>query len=232
MAKSNKTLPLILAFMMTAGLFAVAASVVWLGLRSKSTFGQSSSNVESSSTSASTPATTPTSPKPRSLNEVPLKSDRSVDYSQLRDYLRAKNWKAADRETYLRMLDAAGPKAQATGMTPQDEMNTLSCNDLRTIDQLWNIATDGQQGFSVQMQILRGLGSDYRKLYEKVGWQKLPPSNQWLFELDYNPKNQRMESKPGKEPNYANPPAGHLPTVEIGYNLDVAFSGALKRCNF
>jgi hypothetical protein len=117
-------------------------------------------------------------------------------------------------------------------MTPKAEMDTLSCSELKTIDQLWNVASNGQQGFSVQMNIFRALGSDYRKMYSTVGWQKQLPSNAWAFEWRYNPQDRRMEFLPGKEPNYTNPVAGHLPTVEVGYNLDVAFSGALKRCNF
>jgi hypothetical protein len=166
------------------------------------------------------------------LDDVLVQSDRGVDYTQLREYLRVKDWRAADQETYLRLLDAAGPQAQAAGMIPQDEMDALSCTDLRTIDQLWSAATNHQQGFSVQMQILRALGSDYRRLYAKVGWQELPPSNQWAFERDYNVETRRIEFKSGQEPNYTNPVPGHLPTVEIGYNLDVAFSSALRRCGF
>lgn len=213
MSQKNKAIAVILTLLLVAGLFAVAGSVIWFGLRSKPSAEQ-----------GSTPL--------RSLNEVSLESDRNVNYTQLREYLRKNDWRAADRETYLRMLDAAGPKAQATGMTPQEEMKTLSCSDLRTIDQLWSTATEAQQGFSAQMQILKALGNDYRKMYDKVGWQEPPPSNRWAFELDYDPITKRMQFKLGREPNYTSPPPGHLPTVEIGYNLDVAFSGALKRCGF
>jgi hypothetical protein len=117
-------------------------------------------------------------------------------------------------------------------MTAQTEMDTLSCVDLKTIDQLWSAATNGQQGFTVQMNVVRALGSNYRKMYDAVNWQKLPPSNQWTFEWQYNAQDRRMEFVPGREPNYTNPPPGHLPTVEIGYNFDVAFSGALRRCDF
>ncbi|MBO3461475.1 GUN4 domain-containing protein [Aetokthonos hydrillicola Thurmond2011] len=165
------------------------------------------------------------------VNETPVPSKRDVDYTQLREYLHQKDWKKADRETYLRLLEAAGPKAQANGMIPQDEMDNLSCSDLKTIDQLWSKATNGQQGFTVQVNILKAL-SDYRQMYAKVGWQELPPSNQWLFQWTYNTQTKRMEFVKGKEPNYLNPPPGHLPTVEIGYNINVAFSGALTRCNF
>lgn len=224
---------LILTLLLVAGLFSVAGAVVWLGVQRNPQLVPTVNPSPAQSPTVNSPApATPSAATPRSLNEVELKSDRNVDYRQLRAYLQTKNWKAANRETYLRMLDAAGPLAQARGMTPQSEMNTLSCVDLRTIDQLWSAATDGQQGFTTQLNIFRAVGSNYRKMYSALGWQKLPPSNAWLFEWQYNAQSRRIEFVPGKEPNYTNPPPGHFPTIEIGYNLDVAFSGALKRCSF
>ncbi|WP_442935838.1 GUN4 domain-containing protein [Nostoc sp.] len=37
----------------------------------------------------------------------------------------------------------------------KDEMNALSCVDLKTIDKLWSRASDGKLGFSAQEKILR-----------------------------------------------------------------------------
>jgi GUN4-like len=232
MAKKNQGI-FILALLLVAGLFSVAGAIVWLVLRQNAPLAPGGNNSTAPS-SASNGSSTPTQSVDmhRSLDEVALKSDRSVDYTQLREYLRAKDWRNADRETYLRLLDAAGPLAQARGMIPQSEVNVLSCADLRTIDQLWNAAPDSQQGFTVQMNIYRAIGSDYRKMYDAIGWKKLSSPNTWAFEWRYNTQNRRMEFVPGREPNYINPSPGYLPTVEIGYNLDVAFSGALKRCGF
>lgn len=219
MAKKNTAGIYLLAFLITIGLFSVTGAIIWNGLRS------SKSNTMSLY-STNEPLTN------HSLDQVQLKSEHNVDYSKLREYLQQKDWRDADRETYLRMLDAAGAEALAKGMTPQDEMDTFSCTDLKTIDQLWSVGSNGQQGFTVQMNIFRALGNDYRQMYDKVKWQKLPPSNQWLFQLTYNTQTRRMEFLPGKEPNYKDPPPGHLPTAEIGYNFDVALSSALKRCGF
>jgi hypothetical protein len=229
MAKNNTTI-LTLTLLMIAALFSVAGAIVWFGLRSTPNSQIKPNNPNN--TQVTTQAIAPEVPKYNSLTQVPLATERQVDYSRLRQYLQQKDWKAADQETYLRLLDAAGPKAQAIGFTPQDEMETFSCTDLRTVDSLWSVASEGQQGFTVQVNILKALGGNYRKLYDKLRWQELPPSNKWLFERDYNPQTKRMEFKQGLEPNYQNPPPGHLPTVEIGYNFDVAFSGALKRCGF
>jgi len=209
---------------MIAALFSVAGAIVWYGLRSTS--GKNFPTANTLAVSKAIPST-----NPPLLNEVQLRSERNVDYSKLREYLQQKDWRDADRETYLRMLDAAGPKAQANGMTPQDEMDNFSCTDLRTVDQLWSAASQSEQGFTVQMNLLRALGN-YHLLYDKVGWQKLPPSNEWLFQWTYNTQTRRMEFVKGKEPNYKDPPPGHLPTVEIGYNFDVALSKALVKCGF
>ncbi len=64
------------------------------------------------------------------------------------------------------------------------------------------------------MIIPRAVRANYRKPYDTVGWQKLPPSNAWAFERQYNPKDRRVEFISGKTPNYINSPPGHLPTVE------------------
>ncbi|AFZ21516.1 GUN4 domain-containing protein [Allocoleopsis franciscana] len=219
MAKTNLT-AVILTLLVIVGLFSVAGALVWMGSLMKSRSGSTPS------VTVATP--TPTTNSSGSLNQI-AKSDRQVDYSKLRTYLQQKNWKAADRETYERMLEAAGPQAQALGYTPQTEMDTLSCTDLKTIDGLWSAASEGKFGFTAQQRILKALG-DYRKMYEQVGWQKL--SGEWLIEWTYNPQTKRLDYKPGKEPNFTTPPPGHLPTVERGYNFDVSLDAVLKRCGF
>lgn len=56
------------------------------------------------------PGTTPiiqaTAPKTDNLD-----SEKGIDYTRLRDLLAAKNWKQADKETYLVMIQAVGKKA-------------------------------------------------------------------------------------------------------------------------
>jgi hypothetical protein len=224
MAKSNRT-ALILTLLVILGLFSLAGAVAYLAFRMQSNSGSPSTPNPSSSTIAEPPAQS--GDRIRLLNQVPLESDHNVDYHNLRKYLQQLDWRAADRETYERLLDVAGPKAQALGFTPQDEMDTLSCKDLRTVDQLWSNASNGKFGFTAQQSILRALG-DYRKMYDQVGWQNL--SGKWLIEWTYNPQTKRMDYKPGKEPNFTTPPPGHFPTVERGYNFDVSLDAALKRC--
>jgi hypothetical protein len=211
MKNNNKTV-LILALLVTAGLFSIGAGLIWLGYVL---------------TKANSGTATPTAGVKAGTQAISGTASQ-VNYTKLREYLQQKDWRAADRETYERLLEAAGPKAQAKGMTPKDEMEALSCTDIKTIDKLWSDATNGLQGFSAQQDILRAYG-DYHKMYDRVGWQKL--SGEWLIEWDYNPQTKRMDYKPEKEPNFKNPPPGHLPTVERGYNFGTSLDAALIRCS-
>jgi hypothetical protein len=227
MAKSNRT-AFILTLLVVLGLFSLAGAVAFLALRTQPNSGFNTASKPSGET------TTESSPLPgdrpqSSLNQVPLESDSGIDYGKLREYLQQQNWKMADQETYERLLDAAGPKAQSQGFTPQDEMDRFSCKDLNTVNQLWSSASNGKFGFTSQQSILRALG-DYRKMYDQVGWQRL--SGEWLIEWNYNPQTKRMSYRPGKEPNFTAPPPGHFPTVERGYNFEVSLDAVLKRCKF
>ncbi len=106
-------------------------------------------------------------------------------------------------------------------------MKTFSCADLKTVDRLWSDATQGKQGFTVQQNFLKALGN-YKKMYTQVGWEDA--AGRPLIEWNYNGQTSRMEYVPGKEPNYRNPPPGHLPTVEREYNFEVSINEALNRC--
>ena len=224
MPQKNETPALIIAFLITAGL--IGSGFWWFRQHE---MGANQPGAPTATTAPTTSTAPSTATRLDASKPLTLASDRHVDYSQLQADLQKKDWQAADRETYLRLLDAAGPKAQALGFTPQDEMSTLSCTDLKTVDTLWSAASGGKFGFAAQQGILRALG-DYRKLYDQVGWQK--PSGEWLLEWTYNPQTKRMDYKPGKTPNFTDPPPGHFPTVERGYNFDVSLDGALKRCGF
>lgn len=226
MAKNNRP-AFILTLLIILGLFSLAGAVTWLALKTQPNSGSNSTPNSSSETVTQSPAQL--GDRIQSLNQVSLESDRQVDYRKLREYLQKQNWEAADQETYERLLDAAGSKAQAQGFTPQDEMDRLSCKDLRTVDQLWSNASNSKFGFTAQQSNLKALG-DYRKMYAQVGWQTT--SGEWLVEWTYNPQTKRMNSKPKKEPNLITPLPGYFPTVERGYNFDVSLDAALNRCKF
>lgn len=62
-----------------------------------------------------------------------LSSEKGIDYTRLRDLLAAKNWKAADEETYLVMIQAVGKNAGCHRVIPSllipscSQRSNLSC---------------------------------------------------------------------------------------------------------
>jgi uncharacterized caspase-like protein len=143
-------------------------------------------------------AKTEKSPQPAPPNstpiepDVPLKSERGVDYTKLRDLLATGEWQKADEETAQKMLEAAG-RTEERWLRIED-IDRFPCEDLRTIDQLWVKYSNGRFGFSVQKRIYESLGGtkDYdNKIWEafgdRVGWRV---NNEWLHynELKFNTK--------------------------------------------
>ncbi|MEG4322545.1 MULTISPECIES: GUN4 domain-containing protein [unclassified Microcoleus] len=163
-AKNNRP-ALSLTFFIVFGLFSLAGAVVWLGLRMQSNNPVASVAPVSSSSGGSAEIPQQSGETAPELNQVPLSSDRGVDYRKLRDNLAQKNWRSADRETYERLLEAAGPKARAVGMIPKEEMELLPCKDLQTVDRLWSSASNGLFGFTAQQGVRessRGLPQNVR----------------------------------------------------------------------
>jgi len=97
-----------------------------------------------------------------------LASEKGVDYTRLRDLLKAGQWKEADEETGKVMLKVAGQEKQ--GYLVLDDIEQFPCTDLRTIDQLWVKYSDGKFGFSVQKKIWEEVGQNFEKFGQQVGW--------------------------------------------------------------
>jgi GUN4-like/NACHT domain len=97
-------------------------------------------------------------------------------YAKLEALLKAGEWREADQETYRVMIQVVG-KEEGQGFSRQD-LETFPCEDLLTIDKLWDEASNGHFGFSVQKKIWEQCGSpmsynnDYKKFMTKVGWRK------------------------------------------------------------
>lgn len=114
------------------------------------------------------------------LNEVPLLSKRGVDYTKLRDLLAAQKWKEADLETTRAIFQAAG-KQNGTFLT-QEEVDKISCEDLRIINQLWLDSSNGHFGFSVQKEIYERLGGcciNYASYLDEQFWENFGDSIGW-----------------------------------------------------
>ena len=100
--------------------------------------------------------------------EVELKSDAGMDYSKLRDLLKAGKWKEADEETARVMLAVANLEEES--WLDNEHIDNFPYKDLRTIDQLWVKYSDGRFGFSVQKRIYQGLGGT--REYNSEIWNK------------------------------------------------------------
>ena len=136
--------------------------------------------------------------------DVPLKSERGVDYTKLRDLLATGKWQKADEETAKKMREAAGRTKD--GWLNSEDIDQFPCEDLRTIDQLWVKYSNGRFGFSGQKRIYESLGGSREydeKIWEafgdRVGWRV---NNIWLYYNDLK--------------FYTLAPGGHLPVAWFG----------------
>ena len=119
-----------------------------------------------------------------------LSSERGVDYSLLRHYLKWGMWKEADDETLRVILKAA--RREKEGYLRVEDMDNFPSTDLRTIDKLWVKYSKSRFGFSVQnLKVWVARESMMRKLEKllaKVGfwllvvcWICVTWGMSWLF---------------------------------------------------
>ncbi|MFN6559358.1 MAG: protein kinase domain-containing protein [Nostoc sp. ChiSLP01] len=112
-----------------------------------------------------------------------LSSEVGVDYTKLRDYLAAGNWKDADHETYLVMLQAVG--RQEGDCIRDEELLNFPCKDLCTIDRLWIKYSNRRFGFSVQKEIYLSVGGKPDGKYNKEAWQKFSDRVGWRINSNW-----------------------------------------------
>lgn len=135
------------------------------------------------------------------LFEIELLSYRQIDYSRLRELLSTQSWKEADIETRKVMLQAAGK--EESEFIIEEDIKNISSLDLRTMDRLWTVASNGHFGFTTQKDIWKQFGErvDYEtecELGKYLGWRV---NNSWLIhsQLTFNLRAKR----------------GHLPCLGV-----------------
>ena len=99
-------------------------------------------------------------------------SDVNINYDQLQLMLLEQKFEAADKLTSSFLRRLAGNLAEKRGYVFYSEVNNMPGNDLRTIDRLWNVYSNGRFGFSNQAKILKSVGKRYELLWPKIGWKK------------------------------------------------------------
>ncbi|MGP1382229.1 MAG: caspase, EACC1-associated type [Thainema sp.] len=136
---------------------------------------------------------------------VSLASDKGINYTRLRDLLKAGEWEEADKETYEVMIRAVGKKSG--DLLKSEELLNFPCADLKTIDRLWVKYSNGQFGFSVQKEIYVQCGAKLDGKYpgdkiwgefcDRTGW-RVNGSYIYYFDVTFS----------------TSAPQGHLPFGE------------------
>lgn len=101
-------------------------------------------------------------------DEYELISAVGVDYAKLQYLLAVQKWQEADVETWVVLCEALGKRAKSYLF--ENDIDSLPCEDLLTIDRLWVKYSGGRFGFSVQKQIYESVRRDYGKFCSQVGW--------------------------------------------------------------
>ncbi|KAL8487401.1 hypothetical protein ACS0TY_023905 [Phlomoides rotata] len=103
---------------------------------------------------------------------TPSTSQKDISFDLIRQHLSDKNFRQADEETRRLLIVLAGDAAQNRGYVFFSEVQFISEDDLKTIDELWKRHSDNKFGYSVQKQIWQKANRDFTKFFIKVGWMK------------------------------------------------------------
>lgn len=107
---------------------------------------------------------------------VTLRSQRSIDYSEVQTLLAKQDFFAADKLTLEKMCELAGEQALQRRWLYFTEVEQFPIEDLHTLDTLWRVYSEGKFGFSVQRELWLGTGKNWEKLWPLIGWKS---GNAW-----------------------------------------------------
>lgn len=102
---------------------------------------------------------------------VPLLSEVGVDYAPLQTLLAQHNFLDADRLTLQKLCELAGPVSVKRKWVYFSEIASFPVTDLRTINALWVVHSEGKFGFSVQRQLWLSVGKNWEDLWPKIKWK-------------------------------------------------------------
>lgn len=101
---------------------------------------------------------------------VKLESSNNINYEPLYKSLIVNNFKAANYLTQKYLNKLAGLSQKRKWLYFTDILN-FPATDLKTIDTLWTIYSEGQFGFSIQKQIWIYNNKNWEKFWHKIGWK-------------------------------------------------------------
>ncbi|GAB4434410.1 MAG: hypothetical protein OHK0035_19830 [Cyanobacteria bacterium J069] len=133
----------------------------------------------------------------------------STKYVALENALRSERWQDADRETMNIILSAAEKNSQIA-LAPSD-LDRVSCEVLRELDQLWMRNSANRFGFSVQKKIYREMENSIPGFSQAAVFEAFRDRVEWRVNDIWIP-----------DPNITfsnSPPSGHFPhaSFKIGF---------------
>lgn len=102
---------------------------------------------------------------------VPLKSDAGIDYVPLQKLLAQQDFLQADQLTLQKLCELAGTTAVQRKWVYFSEVDRFPITDLKTLDYLWLIHSEGKFGYSIQRELWLGVNKNWDKLWPKIGWK-------------------------------------------------------------
>ncbi|HEY9761527.1 MAG TPA: GUN4 N-terminal ARM-like repeat domain-containing protein [Trichocoleus sp.] len=102
---------------------------------------------------------------------VPMPSERGMDYEPLQTLLIAQSFEEADRVGMQKLCELAGPDATRRKWLYFTEVEQFPVTDLRALDTLWRVYSEGKFGFSRQREIWLSLGQNWDKLWTRIAWR-------------------------------------------------------------
>ena len=132
-------------------------------------------------------------PSSMSLDDVSIESGVGVDYSQLRDYLKAGEWRKAEDETRAKLIEAAGAEAKKRGWVYWSEVKSIPDEDMRALDALWAAASGGKFGYRKQRELWLQNKRMWTKFFQTIKWVQgenniyLKWPTEFIYSLDAAP---------------------------------------------
>lgn len=139
-----------------------------------------------------------------------------MDYTALRDLLKAGEWRKAEDETRALLIRLAGEDAVKRGWVyftevgigggrwpglrttctlhhthhaappPPPQVKTISVTDFQTIDGLWRAASNDKFGYSVQREVFNQCQRRWAKFFKQIDWTHGQNSNYRKWPQEFN----------------------------------------------
>ena len=132
----------------------------------------------------------PASKQNAAQSPVESRSAKGIDYRELENLLKAKEWRKADELTAKLMIKAMNREKENWLDTKQ--METFPHKDLQTIDHLWLHYSNGKFGFSVQKKLWLECGGKIGK-YDYAAFTKFALKVGWCYETSRLLEHQFMD---------------------------------------